>query len=157
LWVAASALWAFAAAYRHPFLLLLLQPYLKGYFMDAFAPAHAQPGEFWLARYDYEEHDGRYKVRPVLVLESVPFGTSVAFCGTQKLDTTASRTDVLLNDDEAQALGLMQASRICFGNHRVLSPADLIRKVGELGLPGERLSFKKFRELAQAVQAAGVL
>ena len=125
--------------------------------MNAFANETAQPGEFWLAKFEYEEHDGRYKVLPVFVLESKPFGSKVAFCGTQKLDATASRTDVLINDDEAKLLGLHHACRICFGNHRVISPANLIRKVGSLGFPGQKLDYLKFREMAQAVQAAGVL
>lgn len=124
--------------------------------MNAFAHV-PEAGEFWLARFGFDENDGRYKVRPVLVLDSAPFGIKVAFCGTQKLDTTSSRTDVLLNDDEATAVGLHQAGRICFGNHRVISPADMFRKIGELGLPGERLSLEKFKELAKAVQNAGVL
>lgn len=125
--------------------------------MNAFASDVAQPGEFWLAKFGFEENDGRYKVRPVLVLTSKPYGTKVVFCGTQKLDDTASRTDVLLSDDEAASVGLRQAGRICFANHRVISRADLLRKVGSLGNPGEKLSTLKFREMAQAVQAAGVL
>jgi hypothetical protein len=48
-----------------------------------------EPGEFWLAKFHYEEQDGRYKVRPVFVLKSYPYGVLVAFCGTQKLDTTS--------------------------------------------------------------------
>jgi mRNA-degrading endonuclease toxin of MazEF toxin-antitoxin module len=126
--------------------------------MKAFADENKpEAGDIWLARFEFEEHDGRYKVRPVLVLEFAPFGTKVAFCGTQKLETTSSRTDVLLSDEEAVSLGLLQASRISFANHRVLSRADMLRKVGELGVPGERLSIEKFKELAQAVHAAGVL
>lgn len=125
--------------------------------MNAFASEAPQAGEIWLAKFEYEEHDGRYKVRPVLVLESTPFGTKVAFCGTQKLETTSARTDVLLSDDEALALGLHQACRICFANSRVLCRADLLKKIGELGFPGERLPITKFKEFAQAVQAAGVL
>ena len=125
--------------------------------MDAFAHDIPQAGEFWLAKFSFEENDGRYKVRPVLVLESKPFGTKVAFCGTQKLDATASRTEVLLDDEEAMRVGLQRAGRICFGNHRIISRLDLVRKVGCLGTPGEKLSTLKFREMAQAVQAAGVL
>ncbi len=125
--------------------------------MNAFAHDIPQAGEFWLAKFSFEENDRRYKVRPVLVLESKPFGTKVAFCGTQKLDTTASRTEVLLEDDEAMRVGLQRAGRICFANHRVISRADMMRKIGSLGAPGEKLSTLKFREMAQAVQAAGVL
>jgi len=116
-----------------------------------------QAGEFWLAKFYFEENDGRYKVRPVLVLGGAPYGVKVAFCGTQKLETTSSRSDVLLNDEEAASMGLLQASRISFGNHRVVSRAELLRKLGELGLPGEKLSLAKFDEMAQAAYAAGVL
>lgn len=116
-----------------------------------------EAGEIWLAKFSFEESDGHYKVRPVLVLESRPFGVKAAFCGTQKIESTASRFDVLLDDEEAQAIGLQKATRICFNNHRVLSPADLIRKLGSIGTPGVKLGYRKFREMAQAVQAAGVL
>lgn len=125
--------------------------------MNAFASEKPTAGEFWLARFGYEENDGRYKVRPVLLLEAKPFGMKVAFCGTQKLDSTSSRTDVLLDEEQANRLGLTKACRICFGNHRVISPADMLRKVGSLGVPGEKLDPLKFREMAEAVQAAGVL
>lgn len=130
----------------------------KGEFlMNAFALENPQAGEFWLARFGFEENDGRYKVRPVLVLESRPYGTKVVFCGTQKLEDTASRTEVLLSDEEAISVGLRQAGRICFANHRVISRVDMLRRVGALGVPGEKLSALKFREMALAVQAAGVL
>lgn len=125
--------------------------------MNAFAHDIPQPGEFWLAKFGFEENDGRYKVRPVLVLEHKPFGTKVAFCGTQKLDETASRTEVLLDEEEAKRVGLQRAGRICFANHRVISGADMLRKIGCLGVPGQKLSALKFQEMAQAVQAAGVL
>ncbi len=40
-----------------------------------------EAGEIWLAKFSFEESDVRYKVRPVLVLESRPFGVKAAFCG----------------------------------------------------------------------------
>lgn len=89
-----------------------------------------QAGEIWLAKFSFEE-GGSYKVRPVLVLESRPYGCKAAFVGTQKLDSTSSRCDVLLDDEQAQAIGLQRASRLCFDNHRVLSPADLLRPRSE--------------------------
>ncbi len=125
--------------------------------MIAHANEKPKAGEFWLARFGFEDDSARYKVRPVLVLEATPFGMKVAFCGTQKMDTTESRSDVLLNDDEANEVGLLQATRICFGNRRVIVVSDMMRKLGELGSPGQHLSTMKFREMAQAVQAAGAL
>ncbi|GAB2750425.1 hypothetical protein GCM10027019_31360 [Melaminivora jejuensis] len=115
-----------------------------------------EAGEVWLAKFSFEE-GGSYKVRPVLLLESRPYGCKAAFVGTQKLDSTSSRCDVLLDDEQAQAIGLQRASRLCFDNHRVLSPADLLRPLGKLGVPGQNLPVGKFREMAEAVQAAGVL
>ncbi|WP_234265233.1 hypothetical protein [Hydrogenophaga sp. NFH-34] len=124
--------------------------------MNAHAQQKPEAGEFWLARFVFDEGDD-YKIRPVLVLESSPFGTKVAFCGTQKIDETSSRKDVLLDEEEARLVGLLKATRICFGNRRVISSGDMLRKLGELGSPGQRLSTLKFREMAQAVQAAGAL
>lgn len=125
--------------------------------MNAFAIETPKAGEFWLARFGFEENNGEYKIRPVLVLESTPFGTKVAFCGTQKLDSTSARADVLLDAEEAQMVGLQRPTRICFGNRRIVARCDMLRKIGEIGTPGSRLSLLKFREMAQAVQAAGAL
>ena len=116
-----------------------------------------EPGEFWLAKFHYEEQDGRYKVRPVFVLKVYPYGVLVAFCGSQKLDTTSSRTDVLLDDEEAISVGLLREGKLSFGKRETLSLGSFKRRVGEIGIPGERLGHAKFREIAEAVQAAGIL
>lgn len=123
--------------------------------MNAIATQPAA-GEIWLARFVFEEGTA-YKIRPVLVLETTPIGTKVAFCGTQKLDETSSRTDVLLSDEEAKRLGLYRATRICLGKRRVIARPDMLKRLGELGTPGVNLSTAKFREIAMAAQAAGAL
>lgn len=123
--------------------------------MNAYANK-PEAGEFWLARFVFEE-GGSYKVRPVLIIEETPFGTKAAFCGTQKLDYTSARTDVLFDDDEANRMGLFKATRVCFSNRRMICKGDLLRKIGELGTPGKHLSVAKFREIAEAVQASGAI
>lgn len=114
-------------------------------------------GEFWLAKFVYEDDDTKFKVRPVLILEQTPFGVKAAFCGTKRLDDTWSRTDVLFSDEEAERMGLQRATRVSFDNRRVLSAEFMVRKIGALGTPGVNLSLLKFREIAEAVQSAGAL
>ena len=116
-----------------------------------------EPGEFWLAKFHFDDDRSNYKVRPVFVLKSYPYGVLVAFCGTQKLDTTAKRTDVLLSDEEALELGMLRAGKISFGRRETLSMGDFVRRLGDIGAPGEKLGFDKFREIADAVRAAGIM
>ena len=128
--------------------------------MNAFASnisSSPEPGEIWLAKFSFDERDGRYKVRPVFVLTAYPYGVSVAFCGTKQMETTSKRTDVLLNDEEAQRLGMREATRICFGRRETLSLTAFLRRLGEIGAPGVHLGYAKFDEIAQAVRAAGMM
>lgn len=128
---------------------------MKEVFASSAAGPKPEAGDIWLAKFSFEE-GGSYKVRPVLVLWARPYGCKCAFIGTQKLDSTSSHCDVLLDDQQAQAIGLQRASRLCFDNHRTLSPADLLRPLGRLGAPGESLPYRKFKEMAEAADAAGL-
>ncbi len=119
--------------------------------------AAPQVGEIWLAKFHFDDDRSKYKVRPVFVLDARPFGVTVAFCGTQKLEETSSRTDVLLSDEEAIRLGMFRAGKISFGRRETLSMGDFHRCLGSIGTPGEKLSLLKFREIAEAVRAAGIM
>lgn len=112
-------------------------------------------GEFWLAKFKFAEDD-RTKIRPVLVLDVKPYGVEVVYCSTQKT-SKAFPCEVILSKDEALSVGLIQEGRIDFGKRQWLPISDFTRKVGKLGQPGEKLSKQKFRELAMAANAAGLV
>lgn len=114
-----------------------------------------QPGEIWVARFPFEEK-GQYKARPVFVLTVHAWGIQVAYISTKKVDETSSRTDVLLDLDEARSVGLLCAGRIDFGRRATISIMDVGKKIGDVGMPGEKLSMLKFREMAEAAHAAGL-
>lgn len=112
-------------------------------------------GEFWLAKFKFAEDD-RDKIRPVLVLDVKPYGIEVAYCSTQKMDK-AFPCEVVLSKEESLSVGLDKQGRIDFGKRQWLPISDFDHKIGQLGQPGERLSKQKFRELAMAANAAGLV
>ncbi len=114
-----------------------------------------QAGELWIARFPFDEK-GQYKARPVFVLNVHPWGIQVAYISTKKVDETSSRTDVLLDLDEARSVGLLCAGRIDFGRRATISLMDVGKKIGDIGTPGTKLSMLKFREMAEAAHAAGL-
>jgi hypothetical protein len=116
---------------------------------------YPESGQIWIAKFPFDEK-GKSKVRPVFILDVKKWGVQVAYLSTKKVDEAHHRTEVLLNQAEATALGLYLEGRIDFGRRATIALADLRKYVGHIGAPGEKLSTLKFREMAEAAHAAGL-
>lgn len=114
-----------------------------------------ESGQIWIARFPFDEK-GRSKVRPVFVLDVKKWGVQVAYLSSKKIDEAHNRTEVLLSQSESEALGLYGEGRIDFARRATVAITDLYKFVGDIGVPGQRLSLSKFREMAEAAHAAGL-
>lgn len=114
-----------------------------------------ESGQFWIADFPFDEK-GQSKIRPVFVLDVKRWGVQVAYLSTKKLEEASSRTEVLLSQSESEAVGLYQEGRIDFARRATIALTDLKKYVGDIGLPGQRLKYAKFKEMAQAAHAAGL-
>jgi hypothetical protein len=112
-----------------------------------------QAGEVWLAEFPFFE-SAQCKLRPVIVLATTAFGAECAY-RTTKFDHLGPGC-VVLGEAESRAIGLNSAGVIDFGKRAKVDFTRFKRKLGEMGMPGEKLSVDTWRRLAQAAMDGGM-
>lgn len=98
-----------------------------------------EEGDIVIAPFRYMENEEK-KLRPCLVWEINPVAVTLVYITSQKLDK-AFDTEVVLSDQDAEAIGLKMASRIDFNKTDECLIVDVVKVVGRISsLPRPKLS-----------------
>lgn len=108
-------------------------------------------GDIVLAPFIFAEGD-QAKLRPCLLWELTPLTAKLVYITSKKLDK-AFAFDVVLNGDQAAAIGLQRPSRIDFSKRCQCLRIDLGKRLGKL----HDLPRGKIKECAAAAHAVSLV
>ena len=111
-------------------------------------------GEVWLVEFPFSDRNAS-KVRPGIVLQAHALGAECVY-RTRQFCRVGSPTLIIIDQAESLAIGLDAAGAVDFSRRAKIGFNKFHKKLGDIGMPGDKLSVETWKRMAAAAQAAGM-